>query len=281
MSAACEKDLPDRGLATLRLATWSVLLGVILMAGTLALVPTELAAAGTPVRREQEQFMWAMAGQESGWDYYARNASSGAFGRYQIMPFNWPVWAAQYLGDGRADQTPWNQETVAFAKIGDLYRWLGSWKRVAYWWLTGQTDGDERHWSSYAQSYVSNIMQLRQRAPHDAGVMPARTASRSQRGDWRRAAGQQRLRLAPGERPWPRHGAVAEGQVLRVRHATTMGSRVRWIAVVTRDGRLGWLPQSQTLPATRPSGARKWRDVDDRGRPLRTADRRLVRPRPR
>ncbi len=43
--------------------------------------------------------MWAMAGQESGWDYYARNASSGAFGKYQIMPFNWPVWADEYLGD--------------------------------------------------------------------------------------------------------------------------------------------------------------------------------------
>ena len=100
--------------------------------------------AGAPDQRDQLRFMWAMAGQESGWDYYARNSASGAFGKYQIMPFNWPVWAELYVGDRRADQTPFNQEKVAYGKLRDLYRWLGSWKRVAYWWLTGRTDRDTR-----------------------------------------------------------------------------------------------------------------------------------------
>ena len=46
-----------------------------------------------PSRREQRRFMWAMAGQESGWDYFNRNRASGAYGKYQIMPMNWPSWA--------------------------------------------------------------------------------------------------------------------------------------------------------------------------------------------
>ena len=56
-------------------------------------------------------------------------------------PSTGPRGRHSYLGDARADQTPWNQERVAFGKIRDLYRWLGSWKRVAYWWLTGEQRG--------------------------------------------------------------------------------------------------------------------------------------------
>ncbi len=238
------------------------------------------AAAAEPLRRELVAFMWAMAGQESGWDYYARNPSSGAFGRYQIMPFNWPVWAGQYLGDARADQTPWNQERVASAKLGDLYRWLGSWKRVAYWWLTGRTDRDERDWSSYARGYVHNIMTLRHRAPADAGEWPVRTSSRPGRGDWRISAVHQRLRADAAGRPWRRAGRLEDGQVVLIRRTSGQG-RVRWLQVVTRDGRLGWLPQARTLPAARPSGARAWQDVQQRGSREPASDRRGVRPRPR
>ena len=41
-----------------------------------------------------------------------------------------------------------------------LYRWLGSWRRVAYWWLTGssRTYG----WSTYATRYVNKVMKLYQ-----------------------------------------------------------------------------------------------------------------------
>ena len=143
-----------------------ILLVVLMIAGTLNLAAARQAGAATPDPREQQRFMWAMAGQESGWDYYARNRSSGAFGKYQIMPFNWPNWAGKYLGDRHADQTPYNQEKVASGKIADLYRWLGSWKRVAYWWLTGKTDKKRKRWSSYARGYVDNIMRLRARAPN-------------------------------------------------------------------------------------------------------------------
>jgi hypothetical protein len=236
--------------------------------------------AEAPDQASQRRFMWAMAGQESGWDYFARNVSSGAFGRYQIMPFNWPVWAGTYLGDARADQTPWNQETVAFGKIRDLYRWLGSWKRVAYWWLTGSTERRERRWSSYARGYVRNIMRLRTRAPRDGGRLPARTSSAPRRGDWRRSASQQRLRLEPGGRAWARRGVVADGSVVKVKATRSIARGRRWVRVVTLDGRSGWLPQVGTVPAHRPAGARRWRGVDDRGAG-RGPDRRDVRPRPR
>jgi hypothetical protein len=231
-----------------------------------------------PRREAQLRFMWAMAGQESGWDYYARNSSSGAFGKYQIMPFNWPAWAGEYVGDRKADQTPYNQEKVAYGKLRDLYGWLGSWKRVAYWWLTGSSEKDQRKWSSYAKGYVSNIMRLRKRAPKAGWRMPPRTSSRATAGDWRRAAEGQVLRLSAGGRPWAQRGRVPDGQLVRVIAGKTTRVGVRWLRVVTADGRQGWLPQPRTVPARKPASASRWRDVRDTGA---TRDRRHVRPRPR
>jgi hypothetical protein len=225
--------------------------------------------------------MWAMAGQESGWDYYARNTWSGAFGKYQIMPFNWPAWARTYLGDARADQTPWNQERVAFGKIRDLYRWLGSWKRVAYWWLTGSTERRERRWSSYARGYVRSILRLRARAPRDGGRMPRRSSASVTRGDWRRSGIRQRLRMEPGGRAWARRGVIRDGDVVRVRAIGAGRRGGRWMRVVTADGRTGWLPRTATLPAHRPERPRRWHDVRYRGPSGDVADRRHARPVPR
>lgn len=253
----------------------------ILLATALGSAIVRPASAATPDHREQLRFMWAMAGQESGWDYYARNASSGAFGKYQIMPFNWPVWAAQYLGDAHADQTPYNQEKVAYGKLRDLYRWLGSWKRVAYWWLTGSSERNERRWSSYAKGYVRNIMRLRKRAPSGGSAMPPRTSSRASKGDWRRSDGKQKLRLSVGGRAWPSRGRIRDGQVLKVRRSKSTPRGVRWVEVVTADGRLGWLKQLRTVPARKPGSPGRWKDVDDRGRKAWRTDRKDVRPRPR
>ena len=104
------------------------------------------------------RFMYAMGKVESGGRYTARNPYSGAYGKYQIMPSNWPAWAKTYLGNSRAKQTPANQEKVAAGKFTSLYRSLDSWKRVAYWWLTGskRTTG----WSSTAKHYVARVMRL-------------------------------------------------------------------------------------------------------------------------
>jgi hypothetical protein len=261
---------------------WLVLLcAALLLATTAGLASARPAEAGPPAHRDQLRFMWAMAGQESGWDYYARNETSGAFGKYQIMPFNWPVWAEEYLGDRRADQTPFNQEKVAYGKIHDLYRWLGSWKRVAYWWLTGRTDRNAKTWSSYASGYVDNIMRLRKRAPRESSVVPPRTSSQSSRGDWRRAADDHRLRLAVGGRVWPSRGRIRDGQVLKVKAAKSTARGERWVKVATADVRIGWIKQLQTVPARKPGSPARWNGATDDGGGKRDRDRKQVRPRPR
>jgi hypothetical protein len=124
-----------------------ILVGVIVPTATLASDPPGLA-----------QFKSAMGRVESGGDYYARNARSGAYGKYQIMPASWRAWAGRYLGNPYAKPTPANQEIVAGAKMRALYRGLGSWRRVAYWWLTGssRTAG----WSTYATRYVGRVMRV-------------------------------------------------------------------------------------------------------------------------
>ena len=50
--------------------------------------------------------------------------TSGAYGKYQIMPSNWPGWAKLYIGSSTAPQTPANQEKVARGKVTALYNWL-------------------------------------------------------------------------------------------------------------------------------------------------------------
>lgn len=264
------ESLPTRHLSMLTLIV------VFIVAG-LGLAARPSLAAAPPDKDDQLRFMWAMAGQESGWDYFARNGSSGAFGRYQIMPFNWPAWAEKYLGDRRADQTPYNQEKVAYGKLRDLYAWLGSWKRVAYWWLTGSSEKDEKKWSGYAKGYVRNIMALRKKAPASQGL-PPKTSSRAAKGDWRRSGAEQQLRLAPGGRVWPERGQLRDGQVLKVMAGKKTGPGIRWIQVVTADGRLGWLKQKRTVPAHKPATPSRWSDVKDRGD---SVDRAQVRPRPR
>ena len=122
-----------------------VLVGAIVPAATFASDPPGLA-----------RFMWALGKVESGGDYYARNDSSGAYGKYQIMPASWRAWASRYLGDPNAKPTPANQEIVAAARLRALHAGLGTWRRAAYWWLTGssRTTG----WSSYATRYVLRVM---------------------------------------------------------------------------------------------------------------------------
>jgi hypothetical protein len=53
--------------------------------------------------------------------------------------------------------TPENQETVARAKMLDLYAWLGSWEKVAHWWLTG-SNTEPNQWSASSTSYVNKVM---------------------------------------------------------------------------------------------------------------------------
>ena len=53
------------------------------------------------------------------------------------------------------------QEFVARGKMHGLYHWLGSWRRVAYWWLTGKSN--RSGWSKFARHYVNNVMAIYER----------------------------------------------------------------------------------------------------------------------
>ncbi len=234
--------------------------GLILAMSLVALLLVGLAPAGaaaTPrTPTHLSQFMWAIAGEESGWNYYARNPQSGAFGMYQIMPSSWRDWAGRYLHNQWADPNPYNQEIVARGQITALYRWLGSWRLVAHWWLTGSSDSQVSHWSRTARGYVSNVMRLMARAPAKAKPMPANPASANgiaiHAGDWRF--------VATSTPAWDRVGsgrhylrALARGRIVKV-IASRYGGRHHavWLKVRLSNGGSGWVIASATLPVRAP-----------------------------
>lgn len=107
-----------------------------------------------------EPFLYALGQVESGGNYYARNSVTGAYGKYQILPSNWPAWAGLYLGNSSAPQTPTNQEIVAHKKVAALYWWLDAWPTVAHWWLTGSSERNPNYWSSTSRYYVNKVITL-------------------------------------------------------------------------------------------------------------------------
>ena len=108
--------------------------------------------------KDKEGFFAAVAGQESGGNYNAQNGRTGAFGKYQIMPENWPSWAQEAGLSADAPQTPENQEIVAKYKLGQYYDELGAEGALVAWyagyrngerWRDGATDaiGEGGHYS--------------------------------------------------------------------------------------------------------------------------------------
>jgi hypothetical protein len=147
-------------------AAYVALFATILILG---LVPPSPAVGSDP--EGIDQFMYAIGQVESGGRYDARNPWSGAYGKYQIMPSSWRGWAKLYLGNAYAAQTPHNQEIVARAKMSALHAWLGDWRRVAYWWLTGSSERNDARWSTFARRYVNRVMKI-------YGAEPAVTVNR-------------------------------------------------------------------------------------------------------
>jgi hypothetical protein len=142
----------------------------------IGLIPAVISAADAPPRLDR--FMYAIGQVESGGRYDARNATTGAYGKYQIMPTNWRAWAKLYLGNANAQPTPQNQERVARAKFTALWNWLKDWPVVAHWWLTGSSDPNPAHWSPYSRRYVNNVMAIMNRDGDSATAqLPGATAA--------------------------------------------------------------------------------------------------------
>ncbi len=85
----------------------------------------------------REAFINAIAGQESGGNYNAENGDTGAYGKYQIMPSNWPEWAEEAGIGADAPRTPENQEIVARFKLGQYYDKYGA-RGAAIAWYGGE-----------------------------------------------------------------------------------------------------------------------------------------------
>jgi len=144
--------LPD--LAGRRRAVSAALIVAALL---VSIVPAVAQATAPP---GLERFLYALGQVESGGSYTARNSTSGAYGKYQIMPSSWAAWAKLYLGSSTAPQTPTNQEIVAHRKVTALYVWLDAWPTVAHWWLTGSSERNPALWSSFSRTYVNRIMAI-------------------------------------------------------------------------------------------------------------------------
>jgi hypothetical protein len=204
-------------------------ISILTLVGPLGAAPAAAAEPREPAPRPADQpagiraFMHALAFVESSGFYSARNATSGAIGRYQVLPSNWPAWAARYVGDRGARRTSLMQERVARGRLTDLHRQFGRWDLVAYWWLTGRDGRHSTPWSASATRYVGRVMAGFRVIRRVLASRPDRIQERSSRirysGTWRTA----------------RSGAYAGGGA---RYSTATGASVS----VTFTGRaVSWI----------------------------------------
>ena len=154
----------------------------LVVAGVLVSITPSVVQATAPPGLER--FLYALGEVESGGNYTARNATSGAYGKYQILPSNWAAWAKLYLGSSTAPQTPTNQEIVAHRKVTALYNWLDAWPTVAHWWLTGSSERNPALWSSFSRTYVSRVMTIMGSSSDIAGSGTSTSSSSSSSTSW-------------------------------------------------------------------------------------------------
>lgn len=91
-----------------------------------------------------DAFMTAISGQESGsaaGNYTDVNPDTGAQGRFQIMPSNWPSWSRQAGLGPNAPRTPQNQDAVARYKMAEYFNNYHNWGAVAAAWYGGPSAG--------------------------------------------------------------------------------------------------------------------------------------------
>jgi hypothetical protein len=237
--------------------TTATVLVAAALAGGLLVAPTPTDARRN-ARIDIDAFMTGLACIESGGSYTALNSRTGAYGKYQIMPRNWPAWAARYMRNKWAQPTPRNQEYVARQRILDLYELRGNWRRVAYWWLTGNGEGNEHQWSSRALGYVNRVMSITELAssPRYAELVPAGCFPRNYPPPKIRTQPRQHvvvtgrvvhLRSGPGYHN-DAVGVVRNGVRLTVLRSGLDARGKTWLKVGLADGRVAWIASWFTAP---------------------------------
>jgi hypothetical protein len=112
---------------------------------------------------EKETFIAAEAVQESGGNYSAVNASSGALGKWQIMPGNLPGWARQC---GLKQVTPREflrdhnyQNSMVWCILGGYFDRYGP-RGAAAMWYSGQPDWKATYGNPPVYQYVNDIIAI-------------------------------------------------------------------------------------------------------------------------
>lgn len=107
-------------------------------------------------------FLAGLGRVESGGSYTAKNATTGAYGKYQILPSNWSSWAVKAGLPANASMTdPENQEIVAAAAIARLAKSYGNdWTKVAAAWRGGVAvaNSDPTGWTASARGYITKVL---------------------------------------------------------------------------------------------------------------------------
>lgn len=104
-----------------------------------AALAKEYAYSGSEGGDEFSKLMASFGIQESGGNYNAKNGRTGASGKYQILPDNWPSWSQEAGLPAGAEMTPENQEKVARFKLRQYYDKYGA-EGAAVAWYSGETN---------------------------------------------------------------------------------------------------------------------------------------------
>lgn len=116
-------------------------------------------------------FLWAIGQQESGGSYSTVNSSSGALGKYQVMPANVAAWTKKALGHSISTSeflaSPSAQESVARTILGGYYQKYGAAGAAAAWY-SGQPDPNATYGNPPVYKYVASVLALMAKAPASA-----------------------------------------------------------------------------------------------------------------
>lgn len=122
----------------------------------------------------KEAFLWAIGQEESGGKYTARNKSSGAIGKYQVMPSNVAAWTKRALGysmtPAQFAASPSAQEKVAQVILGGYFDKYGP-EGAASVWFSGQPNPNKvgSDGSTTIRHYVDNVISIGSRYSGQGG----------------------------------------------------------------------------------------------------------------
>lgn len=139
---------------------------------------------------EKIVFIEAEGMQESGGNYTVVNSSSGALGKYQVMPANLAPWLRE-CGIGVVSahtylHTPAMQDELAMCKLGGDYDTYGP-RGAAAVWYSGQPNWHAKYGNPPVYQYVADVMAWMERISKGKVNIPAppeRTLPPPKESDW-------------------------------------------------------------------------------------------------